>query len=305
MKPIYDMWLVQIEVTNACTNRCANCTRMMGHHRRNYFMDIETVEKAIDSLDGFKGGIGIMGGEPTLHPEFKEICELLQKKVPLHKCGLWTSGYKWDEYKNLIKDTFKLGVFYNDHSDSTQKHQPVLVGIDEVIDDKELMWNLIKKCWIQEQWSSSINTKGAFFCEVAAALDIVFEGPGGYPIEKNWWNKTPEEFQDQVRRYCVRCGGALPLERPSNQEANDLISKKNYEMLLTLGSPKVLSGRFEIFDEKMDEEVLRLQKKWSPWDYLGGSRRKKDLKLDEIWLNKGFHGIRRLYYNVKGKFGGK
>jgi len=53
MKPIYDSWLIQIEITNACNIGCANCTRCVGHHRKIYFMDLDFIEKAIDSR--FKG----------------------------------------------------------------------------------------------------------------------------------------------------------------------------------------------------------------------------------------------------------
>lgn len=188
----------------------------------------------------------------------------------------------------MIKDTFKLGVYYNDHNDSRQRHQPILVAVDEVVEDKELMWKLIESCWIQKFWSPSINPKGAFFCEVAAVQDLIFKGPGGYPVELGWWNKTPEEFRDQVERYCPMCGGALPFECPSNKETRDLVSPKNYERLIKVGSPKALAGRVEIYDKKMSrEEITCLQKEWHPWDYLSGSLRKKDLKLDEILILKG------------------
>ena len=33
-------------------------------------MDFETFKKAVDSMAGFAGIVGIMGGEPTLHPHF-------------------------------------------------------------------------------------------------------------------------------------------------------------------------------------------------------------------------------------------
>ena len=77
------------------------------------------------------------------------------------------------------------------------------------------MWKLIDNCWIQEQWSASITPKGAFFCEVAASLDYLFDGPGGYSLEKDG-GKTPEEFQDQVKRYCTNCSGALPMAAESD-----------------------------------------------------------------------------------------
>jgi hypothetical protein len=306
MIPLFKAYLAQIEITNACTHRCANCTRFVGHYRQNYFMDMETIERALDSLEGYRGDIGIMGGEPTLHPQFVEICELIQRKVPTYKMGLWTAGYKWDEYKPLICRTFKRGVYYNDHSDPFQKHQPVLVAIDEVIKDKPLMWKLIDKCWIQEKWSPSINPKGAFFCEVAAALDVLFEGPGGYPIEKGWWNKTVEQFQDQVRRYCPMCSGALPMSRPSNQEAKDLVSPGNLQRLLDVKSPKAIKGRVEVYTGDIEKELAQRSREWKPWRYLSSElKRKKNLKWDELWLIRGFHGIRRWYYRILGKLAGR
>jgi len=322
MIPIYKSWLIQIDITNSCVFQCANCTRYIGHHRERYFMPLEDIERAIDSLDGYHGGIGIMGGEPTLHPQFPEICELLLKKVSPYKCGLFTSGHKWDEYKPLIKKTFKFACSYNDHSDPRQKHQPVLVAIDEVIEDKKLMWDLIDHCWIQETWSPSINPKGAFFCEMAAAMDLLMDGPGGYPVEKGWWAKDPEDFRDQVERYCRKCGAAVPLECSANIGDPDLVSPGNLEALKKIGSPKVQKGKYTVFDKVMDEEVRRVQKKWTPGNYLGLSwfvekfflfkhiaqflgefRRKKDFKLNEYWLlNRGTYNLYRVWYRFRRKF---
>ena len=75
MRNLSEMTVIHIEVTNACHLRCANCTRHLGHHNKPFFMDLETVEKAIDSLIDFPGRIGIMGGEPVMHPKIKDIIE--------------------------------------------------------------------------------------------------------------------------------------------------------------------------------------------------------------------------------------
>ncbi|MFH1075686.1 MAG: radical SAM protein, partial [Pseudomonadota bacterium] len=64
MIPIYRMPVIHVEVTNACSLKCSNCTRFVGHHKEPFFMDINTVAKAITSLGGFPGQIGMMGGEP-------------------------------------------------------------------------------------------------------------------------------------------------------------------------------------------------------------------------------------------------
>lgn len=322
MIPIYKSWLIQIDITNSCIFRCANCTRFVGHTKKPYFMDLADIEKAIDSLEGYQGGIGIIGGEPTMHPQFPEICELLHRKVSPYKCGLFTSGHKWGEYKKLIKKTFKFAVSYNDHSNPEQKHQPVWVAIDDVIEDKELMWRLIDKCWIQESWSPAINPKGAFFCEIAAAQDLLLDGPGGYPVEKGWWIKEPADFRDQVERSCRQCGAALPMECSANIGGPDTISPSNLKRLQEIESPLVKNGNYELFDKRMDDDVLRIKKSWTPGNYLGISsllksipilkhvvqfcgefKRKKDMKFSDLWLlNRGTYNLYRVWYRFRRKF---
>jgi hypothetical protein len=271
MIPIYEVKTIQIEVTNACNLICANCTRFVGHHRKPFFMDLETVKKAIISLEGYTGGIGLMGGEPTLHPQFQDICKIYQEMIPdKSRRQFWTNGYKWKEYEKIIYETFDpYQIVYNDHKDpNVGFHQPVMIAAEDVVEDRELMWKLIDDCWIQRRWSASITPKGAFFCEVAAAQDHLFDGPGGYPIEKGWWKKDPEEFKDQVERYCPNCSAAIPMPRPSSHNEYDLISKSIAEKLERVKSPKYLKGKTRIFDRKLSEEDIKeYSKGWTPWSH--------------------------------------
>lgn len=272
MIPIYRMKVIQIEVTYTCNLRCSNCTRFVGHHNKPFIMDMETIERAIDSLEEFPGQIGIMGGEPTLHPEFPEICRLMQKKVKdRRKRELWTNGYKWKEYESLISETFDRDLIaYNDHKDKeVGAHQPLLMAAEDILDNKELMWLLIGNCWVQWRWAASITPKGGFFCEVAAAHDMLFNGPGGYPIERNWWKKNPNEFIDQVKRYCPKCSAAIPMPGVSSHVDYDVISKSNAKRLEELGSPKYNAGKFQVREVKYSEaEIERFIKEgWTPWSH--------------------------------------
>ncbi|XME04395.1 radical SAM protein [Lachnospiraceae bacterium C1.1] len=65
-------------MTNACNLRCSNCTRFCGNHKKPFLMDIETFRKAVDSLKDFDGVTGIIGGEPTLHPDFENFALYMQ-----------------------------------------------------------------------------------------------------------------------------------------------------------------------------------------------------------------------------------
>lgn len=273
MRPIYENTVIHVDITNACHLACANCTRAVGHHRKPYFMDLDMVRKAITSLQDFPGRIGIMGGEPCLHPKFLEILEIVREMIPdRRRREFWTSGFKWKEYREEILKTFDEDrVTYNDHSQASGRHQPLLVAIEEMVEDEELRKILINNCPFQARWSAAINPKGAFFCEIAAAQDYLFDGPGGYPIEPGWWKKDQIEFQDQIDRYCGKCSGALPMPAYSDNQGGrhgpsiDVVSPKNLERLLSVGSIRAQKGNVVVRTEPFTkEEIEAHMKTWKP-----------------------------------------
>jgi len=272
MKPIYETGIIHIDVTNACNMTCSNCSRFVGHHTKTFLMDLETVEKALKSLKGFPGKVGLMGGEPTIHPDFYEICKLYQKYIPdKNKRGLWTNGMNWDKYEDIIKETFFYkDIVYNDHTEPEAVHQSLLVAAKDVVEDEKYMWELIDNCWIQDRWSASITPKGAFFCEVAAAQDYLFDGPGGYDLEEGWWNKEVSEFQDQVKDFCGNCGAAVPMPRIKSQENYEFVSSSVQEKLSKASNTRVASGKkIELFTHVFSKEEIEneISKGWTPWSH--------------------------------------
>ena len=270
MKPIAENVVIQIEITNACHLKCANCTRHVGHHRKPFFMALETVRQAIDSLQGFPGRIGCMGGDPTMHPKFREVLAIFREMIPdKRKREFWTAGWKWDEYKDDINATFDPDlIHYNDHTQSTGRHQPLLVASEEVVPNDELREALIDDCWVQRQWSASITPKGAFFCEVAASLHHLFDGPEGWPIEPGWWRKVPADYWEQRGFACGKCSAAIPMEtrsdaRGGRDKSVDVLSPGNLERLRGAGSPKVARGGFELDDWVREADDLK-KDGWTP-----------------------------------------
>lgn len=269
MFAVRDKSVIQIEVTNACKNECTNCSRFAGHYTNTYFMKLDQVEKAIDSLHYFPGGIGIMGGEPLMHPDFVEICNLMKQMVSPERRYLWTSGYNWNLYRQVIRKTFGGNVHFNNHSDTTQKHHPMLLSISDIIDDQELIGKLVDDCWVNRRWSASINPKGSFFCEIAAAMDVLFKGPGGHPVSRGWWNEDPEAFRDQIERYCYRCGACVPYI-PVTLEERDVASVSYYLRLKEVNSPKLLKKGIRLHVDKLSQEQMdKLALQWKPWSHLG------------------------------------
>lgn len=273
MRSPKDMQIIQIDITNACPHMCSNCTRFCGHHKKTFFMSFEKFKEAVDSLQEFPNLVGIIGGEPTLHPEFEKFAEYirkcrvgekiipvmrepipsLQNFIPKHlhgcgKIGLWSSLNKtYYKHFETINDTFQVQLL-NDH-DNMALHQSLLMPRKDLgISDEE--W--IKKrdaCWVQNTWSATVTPKGAFFCEVAGALDMLFDGPGGWKVEPDWWKRTPEEFGDQLH-WCEMCSGCLDVpQRIANDERDDM-TPQMYERLKSIGSPKIAKSMYVVHDPK-------------------------------------------------------
>jgi hypothetical protein len=242
-------------------------------------MDYETFVKAVCSLSDFPRNIGIMGGEPTIHPQFERFILYLQERKfiphlmkttrkPIVDYPLYTRdknyfySHSLNKYKGwglfsslcegfyvhyeLIQDIFTYQIV-NDHKNNTL-HQPLLVSRKDLgVPDSE-WFPLRDKCWLQNTWCATITPKGAFFCEVAGALDMLFDGPGGWPIESGWWKRTPDEFGDQLN-WCELCGAALfQCGRLASDEIDD-ITESVYEKLLKLGSPKINAKKYNLINE--------------------------------------------------------
>ena len=122
-------------------------------------------------------------------------------------------------------------------------HAPVLVAIQEVAPSDREMWQMIDKCWVQEHWSASITPKGAYFCEVAAAMAHLFDGSNGWKVEPGWWKRIPMEFGSQMHEFCVKCGCSMPMKRRQSVDERDDISAGNVA-LLKEKSRKVMQGEF-------------------------------------------------------------
>lgn len=275
MRSPADMTVIQVDISHgACHLSCANCTRGIGHHRHASFMSLDMVRNAIDSLEGFEGQIGCMGGEPAMHPKFREVLAIWREMIPdRRKRSLWTSGFKWDEYREDILATFDRDlIHYNDHSQTTGRHQPLLVAIEEVVDDPELRRQLIDNCPYQSHWSASITPHGAYFCEIAASMGAMF-GIKGWPIEPGWWKRGVADYADQIDAFCGKCSGALPMPTRSDARGGrdkpnrDVMSPGNYERLKAIGSPKVAAGGYEIWDRKITAHDLATMKDWQPRQY--------------------------------------
>lgn len=273
MKPIWEMYMCPIDITNVCGHGCLYCSRYDRHIRKDqrFFMDLPTIEKALDSLAEWPNLIALLGGEPTYHPEFEAICKMLQRRNGRGKYELFTMGGKrYEQYKKLIDETFFF-VAYNPHTPAQQavcKHQPLTIAAQDVVMDEAYRRKLIDGCWVQRIWCPSIGPKGAFFCEIAYALDSILDGPGGYPIEPDWWKKAPADFQDQIDRYCGLCGMPIPMEQELLETKLEKFSPGLLELFRKHNLLRLSGDDIVIFNKPLTvEDMEKARLNWAPWNY--------------------------------------
>ncbi len=289
MQPISHAWCVQIDVTSYCVHSCLYCSRYNRHLRpdQRVHMPMDTFVRALHSLRDWPTNVGIIGGEPLLHPEFRTMNFLIRKSgIPGHKMGLWTSGLPGsileDPRLDPDIDATYDRVYFNPHDQEQVKkcrHQPLTVAISEVVPDRDLMWKLIDDCWVQRDWCATITYKGAYFCEVAAAQDLLLnDGANAWPIEPGWWKRPIDspDFRRQKEALCPNCGMAIPMEREFLLKKAEKFSPRLLEMFRSKNLKRMRDKDVELFSEIFTIERVRENiKQWYPGNY------REDLIADE------------------------
>lgn len=244
-KPRPHIWrkgVLQVHVTRACDKACFGCTQGSNLGGKPVVITTQEYEQALLSLKGYFGVVGMFGGNPTMHPEFEELCSLLRKHVPWEQRGLWSN--KLLGKGSTARRTFNPAVsnlnvhldreaydeFWRDWPearsvvkghDTDSRHSPPFVSMSDVGVSEERRWDLIGNCDINQNWSAmlcAVPGKGlrAFFCEIAGSMAMLHAGEEDWPdvgmeVTPGWWQKPMQDFAQQVRTYCHQCG--IPLRR--------------------------------------------------------------------------------------------
>lgn len=200
-----------------------------------------------------------MWGRPTLSENGREPIEDFSQYAlerlgdQSSRRGLWSSlGPGFYRHLEVINEVYDYWCI-NDHVNAGL-HQGMLISRKDFCKetgttDDEWLENR-NNCWVQKNWSASINHQGAHFCEVAAAIDNLFyDGKYAWPVEKGWWQRTPEEFGDQLH-LCNHCALAQPGPSVVAHDDIDIVSRENLELLKAKGSPAVRKNQIEVYDPK-------------------------------------------------------
>lgn len=230
---------VNISVTNACNLKCGGCTQHcdLFHKKEKWFIPIEQLKNNIEILlypKGYRGLIGIFGGEPTIHPRFKEILELISFYYQQEFC-IFTNGRKMC---NLPQN---VGWIVNSKDENSQRNfcASMMAPYDFYkFKNKIDYWNFARKeCFMWKNCWSIIYDNKAYLCEPAAAIDRLKLGKRNWNKSKGWdlilgknpFDKTEKEIAKQAENFCYRCGCCT--HKYQNSSEKTIVTPTNYDLL--------------------------------------------------------------------------
>lgn len=243
--------VIQIHITRACDRACYSCTQASNLLLKPDFITLENFEIAVKSLVGYFGVVGMFGGNPALHPDFPELCNILAKYIPREQRGLWCNNPM--KHGKLMSTIFNpkhsnLNVHQSQEAynafkrdwpeckpcglNEDSRHSPVYASMIDMDVPESQRWELISKCDINHHWSAMIGQfRGqprAWFCEIAGGQAMLMQNDPEYPDtgiypDQGWYRKPLIDFANQIDQHCHNC--AVPL-KGRGQLANSTTDKE-------------------------------------------------------------------------------
>lgn len=231
------IWLgrvLQIKVTNVCDLDCNNCSVGVGLARKlkkTFHMTPKQFRAACQSLKGFPGVVGMFGGNPCLHPQFEELCEIFRQEVPdQHQRGLWSNRLfgkgavcrktfspihsnlnvhgSVAAYREIQRDWPEARVL--EAGLGMSRHGPIFGAPQDLGYGEAEMWEAVGKCYVNQTWSAEITVVNgglaAYYCEIAGTMaELTGDDSFAVGVVPGWWKHNIYYFEHQVRQYCPRC----------------------------------------------------------------------------------------------------
>ncbi len=199
--------LIEIDLTYLCNLRCNNCNRSSAQAPAPVHLSLSDVRRFVDdSLAARRdwARIRLLGGEPTLHPEFEQvIAELLRYKeqFPATRIQLVTNGFGHKVKSILecvpdaveIENSFKVGTV-----------QPEFGPFNMAPQDNQAFRyaDYRNGCTIMKACGLGLTPQGYYPCAVAGGIDRVL----GLQRGRSSLPDPEDQMRDLLADACSLCG---------------------------------------------------------------------------------------------------
>lgn len=127
--------MANIAITNICNLRCDYCFANDMIQEPSKSISLEDFRKTLEFTSRTqKNHIGIIGGEPTLHPQFDEIIKEVNNYCKFNNAGatLFTNGIELEKYLPLLGE--RIGMLINCNSPekmTTEQYKKLISTLDK------------------------------------------------------------------------------------------------------------------------------------------------------------------------------
>lgn len=205
---------IEIDITYRCNLSCLGCNRSCSQAPSNDIIDLDVIEHFIQESITLKKEwelINILGGEPTLHPQFVKIVSILQDKYvdiysPNTVIQIVSNGYT-QRSRDLCKEVecFKnVRIDYSSFKTGSKGSEYFSPFNDAPIDDKKFENNEFSNgCWVTSYCGIGLNNKGYYACAVCGGIDRVI---GENRAIKALAEISGKKLEEQLSHFCQYCG---------------------------------------------------------------------------------------------------
>jgi hypothetical protein len=197
---------IELDVTWACDLRCFHCNRSCEQAPTGEAMTVDQVRRFVDeSLARGKRWerIRVLGGEPTLHPAFREIlAELLRYREAVPDVVVEVATHGATERARAAVRALPPGVRVDD-SHKVGREQPFEAFNRAPADDpRHRRSDFRAGCGVTEHCGIGLGPFGYYPCAVAAGIDRVV----GLDRGRKALPDDADDLHDQLAAFCRLCG---------------------------------------------------------------------------------------------------
>lgn len=198
---------IEIDITYQCNLYCNNCNRSSTQAPEKFHIKIEKIINFVDesiNLKKFWKRIRILGGEPTLHPDFlKIINELLRYKCfyPEVIIEVVTNGYG-KKVNNILSQLPKEIWIENSNKESTIQPEFGPFNLAPIDEKKNMFVDYSNGCAIMRDCGMGLTPMGYYPCAIAGGIDRIIRKNIGY----KYLPDNSDDMLDLAKEFCQYCG---------------------------------------------------------------------------------------------------
>lgn len=203
---------IELDITYDCNLKCFHCNRSCTQAPTEAHMTLQQVQQFVkDSVALGKQWelINVLGGEPTLHPQFAEIvhCLLYDYLIahsPSTTLQITSNGYGEDVQQKLaaLPKHPNLVVDYNSFKDDRTVPYFTPFNLAPADEPDAHRHEYHKGCWVTAYCGIGLNNLGYFACGVAGGIERILKAGKGI----NSLEELDDRLIQQLDTYCRLCG---------------------------------------------------------------------------------------------------